>query len=168
MTPEKKAELVAQKLTKPVKRTYFGVQLAASPSGRTVAATPYEQGVPPVVVIPPNMGSVPVTPTGSHNSHGSTGNLSPLVDRMVGSSYDVVRECVTNLEYIKHVSAHLEQVYALAKQITEGGSFIFTPEEIANPINEGDMVFEFTDNETLTIKAKGSDGIVRRGIIPLV
>jgi hypothetical protein len=111
--------------------------------------------------------SIPVTPTGSHNSHGSTGNLSPLVDKMVGSSYDVVRECVQNLEYIKHVSAHLEQVYLVAKQITEGGDFAFPLDNSAVPVNNGDMVFELTSNTALTIKVKGTDGIIRQTILTL-
>jgi hypothetical protein len=86
---------------------------------------------------------------------------------MVGSSYDVVRECVQNLEYIKHVSAHLEQIYAVAKQITEGGSFVFTPQPIVTPVNNGDMVFELTSNTKLTIKVKGSDGIIRKVALTL-
>jgi len=145
----------------PLKEFVKNLQLARSPSGRTIAATPATIGKTPAPY------SIPVTPAGTHNSHGSTGNLSPLVDKMIGSSYDVVRECVVNLEYIKHVSAHLEQVYLLAQQITEGGAFIFTPAEVANPVNNGDMVFEFTDNETLTIKAKGTDGIIRSVKLPL-
>jgi hypothetical protein len=118
------------------------------------------------VVVAPR--STPVTPSGSHISHGSTGNLSPLVDKMVGSSYDVVRECVYNLEYIKHVSAHLEQIYAVAMAITEGGSFIMTPAEVANPVNNGEMVFELTSNELLTIKVMGSDGVIRTAELPLL
>jgi len=145
----------------PLKEFVKTFQLARSPSGRTIAATPDTIGTTPEPY------SVPVTPTGTHNSHGSTGNLSPLVDKVVGSSYDVVRECVVNLEYIKHVSAHLEQIYRVAQQITEGGSFLFTPAEIANPVNNGDMVFELTSNTQLTIKVKGSDGIIRKVALTL-
>jgi len=145
----------------PLKEFIKGYQLARSPSGKTIAATPATIGKVP------EPHSVPVLPSGAHTSHGTTGNLSPMVDKMVGSAYDVVRECVYNLEYIKHVSAHLEQIYAVAKQITEGGSFIFTPQPIATPVNNGDMVFELTSNTQLTIKVKGSDGIIRKVALTL-
>lgn len=35
------------------------------------------------------------------------------------------------------------------------------PSASATPENNGDVVFEFTSDTTFTIKAKGSDGIVR-------
>jgi hypothetical protein len=35
------------------------------------------------------------------------------------------------------------------------------PQASATPANNGDLVFELTDNSTLTIKVKGSDGTVR-------
>ena len=121
--------------------------LARSPSPATIAATP--------------------ATVGTHPSHGTTGKLNPLVDKMVGSSYDVVRECVTNLEYIKHVSAHLEQIYQVAEHVNEDGSFIFTPPAVTNPVNNGEMVFELTSNTQLKIKVKGSDGIIRKVILTL-
>jgi hypothetical protein len=48
------------------------------------------------------------------------------------------------------------------------GSFGFTPGASVTPVDNGDVVFELTDNTTLTVKAKGSDGVVRSGIILLV
>lgn len=41
------------------------------------------------------------------------------------------------------------------------GSFGFTPGASVTPVDNGDVVFELTDNTTLTVKAKGSDGVVR-------
>ena len=41
------------------------------------------------------------------------------------------------------------------------GSVSYQPATTATPTNNGDMVFELTDNSTLTIKVKGSDGTVR-------
>lgn len=41
------------------------------------------------------------------------------------------------------------------------GAVTFDPATTATPANNGDMVFELTDNSTLTIKVKGSDGTVR-------
>ena len=47
------------------------------------------------------------------------------------------------------------------------GTFGFTPGSSVTPVDNGDVVFELTDNTTLTIKAKGSDGVVRSGTITL-
>src|SRR3990167_3630296 len=41
------------------------------------------------------------------------------------------------------------------------------PGTSVTPVNNGDIVFEFTNNTTLTIKGKGSDGTVRSGTITL-
>ena len=47
------------------------------------------------------------------------------------------------------------------------GSFGFAPGSSVTPVDNGDVVFELTDNTTLTVKAKGSDGTVRSGTITL-
>jgi dipeptidyl aminopeptidase/acylaminoacyl peptidase len=47
------------------------------------------------------------------------------------------------------------------------GTFGFTPGASVTPVDNGDVVFELTDNTTLTVKAKGSDGVVRSGTITL-
>jgi len=47
------------------------------------------------------------------------------------------------------------------------GSLGFTPGSSVTPVDNGDVVFELTNNTTLTIKAKGSDGVVRSGTITL-
>jgi hypothetical protein len=41
------------------------------------------------------------------------------------------------------------------------GTFGFTPGSSATPVDNGDVTFELTNDTTLTIKAKGSDGTVR-------
>lgn len=48
------------------------------------------------------------------------------------------------------------------------GTFGFTPGASVTPVDNGDVVFELTNNTTLTVKAKGSDGTVRSGTIILV
>jgi phage-related tail fiber protein len=52
---------------------------------------------------------------------------------------------------------------ASAVAITGGsiGAVTYQPGASATPASNGDMVFEITDNSTLTIKVKGSDGTVR-------
>lgn len=47
------------------------------------------------------------------------------------------------------------------------GAFGFTPGASVTPVDNGDVVFELTNNTTLTVKAKGSDGVVRSGTITL-
>ena len=47
------------------------------------------------------------------------------------------------------------------------GTFGFTPGNSVTPVDNGDVVFELTNNTTLTVKAKGSDGVVRSGTITL-
>ena len=45
---------------------------------------------------------------------------------------------------------------------------VLEPQASANPQEVGDMVFQLTSNVSLTIKVKGSDGVVRSGSITLV
>lgn len=47
------------------------------------------------------------------------------------------------------------------------GTFGFTPGSSVTPVDNGDVVFELTNNTTLTVKAKGSDGVVRSATITL-
>lgn len=45
---------------------------------------------------------------------------------------------------------------------------VLVPAASANPANNGDLVFERTSNTNLTIKMKGTDGIVRSVVLTLV
>ncbi|WP_421357792.1 hypothetical protein [Agrobacterium rosae] len=47
------------------------------------------------------------------------------------------------------------------------GTFGFTPGASVTPVDNGDVVFQLTSNTQFTVKAKGSDGIVRSGNIAL-
>jgi len=47
------------------------------------------------------------------------------------------------------------------------GSFGFHPGNSVTPVDNGDVVIEFTNNTTLTFKAKGSDGTVRTATLTL-
>jgi hypothetical protein len=47
------------------------------------------------------------------------------------------------------------------------GEIGFAPGSSVTPVSNGDVVFELTSNTTLTIKAKGSDGVVRSGTVTL-
>ena len=48
------------------------------------------------------------------------------------------------------------------------GTFGFAPGSSVTPVDNGDVVFELTNNTTLTVRAKGSDGTVRSATIILV
>lgn len=52
-------------------------------------------------------------------------------------------------------------------QLDVNGSFGFTPGASVTPVDNGDVVFELTNNTTLTVKAKGSDGVVRSATLTL-
>jgi len=52
-------------------------------------------------------------------------------------------------------------------QLDVNGAIGFTPGASVTPVDNGDVVFELTNNTTLTVKAKGSDGTVRSGTISL-
>lgn len=47
------------------------------------------------------------------------------------------------------------------------GTFGMAPGASVTPVSNGDIVFEFTNNSTITIKGKGSDGTVRSAVILL-
>lgn len=59
--------------------------------------------------------------------------------------------------------ANIDSLVADTAAIAAGsvGPITYNPAATATPANNGDMVFELTDNSTLTIKVKGSDGTVR-------
>lgn len=48
-----------------------------------------------------------------------------------------------------------------------GGRICFAPGSSVTPGNDGEVVFELTNNTTLTVKAKGSDSTVRSGTVAL-
>lgn len=47
------------------------------------------------------------------------------------------------------------------------GTFGFSPGSSVTPVDNGDIVFEATNNTTFTVKLKGSDGTVRSGTLTL-
>ena len=59
------------------------------------------------------MGSVPVF----QDPYGENGKSPTQIDRLIGTAYDVVRDVAENLEYVKHVSAHLVQIYRVYQSV---------------------------------------------------
>lgn len=51
--------------------------------------------------------------------------------------------------------------------LTVNENLIITPATSVVPANNGEMTFEATSNSTITVKYKGSDGVVRTGTISL-
>jgi len=50
---------------------------------------------------------------------------------------------------------------------TLSGDLIHTPSTTKNPTSNGELLFEATNDTTITVKYKGSDGVVRSGTIAL-
>jgi hypothetical protein len=64
------------------------------------------------------MGSVPVFPKDPYGgAYGPAAQHTTAVDELIGSAYDVVRYVAENLEYIKHVSYHLKEIYRVFQSI---------------------------------------------------
>lgn len=53
------------------------------------------------------------------------------------------------------------------KKLDVTGAIQITPGNSVTPTKNGDLVFEFTSNTTLTIRGRGSDGVVRSATITL-
>lgn len=47
------------------------------------------------------------------------------------------------------------------------GDFVHSPSSSKNPTSNGELLFEATSDTTITVKYKGSDGVVRSGTISL-
>jgi hypothetical protein len=54
-----------------------------------------------------------------------------------------------------------------AKRLDVTGAIQIGPGTSVTPTKNGDVVFEFTNNTTITIRARGTDGTVRSGTITL-
>lgn len=52
-------------------------------------------------------------------------------------------------------------------QIVAAVNSLLKPAASATPANNGELEFELTNNTTLTVKVKGTDGTVRSGTITL-
>lgn len=47
------------------------------------------------------------------------GNSAVLVDEMIGNAYYTVKLVAVNIEYVKHLSAHMPELYRVAQSVTE-------------------------------------------------
>ena len=47
------------------------------------------------------------------------GGTGPLVDKLIGNAYDIVKHVAMNMAYVKHVSFHLEHVFTVSKNIQD-------------------------------------------------
>jgi hypothetical protein len=59
------------------------------------------------------------------------------------------------------------QITGTGWQVTPAGNLVITPAVSATPANNGQMTFQLTNNTTLVIKVKGSDGVVRSTTLTL-
>lgn len=63
------------------------------------------------------------------------GGYSPLVDKMIGNAYEVVKHVAMNLMYVRHVSANLEQVYTVATNINAVAAKLDNIDTIATKVD---------------------------------
>lgn len=52
-------------------------------------------------------------------THDSRGGLNPLMDHVVGTAYDDVKCVARNIEIIKQLSYHMEEVYNVSGNIED-------------------------------------------------
>lgn len=80
-----------------------------------------------------------------------------------GNSSNIMAFAVNNSERMRISTAGRVGIAENAPdyQLDVNGAIGFTPGSSVTPVDNGDVVFELTNNTTLTIKAKGSDGVVR-------
>jgi hypothetical protein len=98
--------------------------------------------------------------TASQNFHvGATGSTVRLWNGDIGSGSELLRITSAGNVGINETAPDYK--------LDVNGTFGFTPGSSVTPVDNGDVVFELTNNTTLTIKAKGSDGVVRSGTITL-
>jgi hypothetical protein len=62
-------------------------------------------------------------------------------------------------------SYYFQKIWQSTMKLLQG---LIRPALTATPIDNGDLVFEFTTNTTLKIKVKGYDGVVRSVSLTLV
>lgn len=56
---------------------------------------------------------------GMRPTHDPFGGHGPLVDKLIGNAYDIVKHVAMNMAYVKHVSFHLEHVFTVSKNIQD-------------------------------------------------
>lgn len=93
---------------------------------------------------------------------GITGPLSTRMLFGTTSNHDTA-VVTNNIERMRIASAGNVGINETAPdyRLDVNGTFGFTPGASVTPVDNGDVVFELTNNTTLTVKAKGSDGVVR-------
>lgn len=87
-----------------------------------------------------------------------------------GENIDTRIEGDTDTDLV-HVDASADRV-GIGEAVPDykldvNGTFGFSPGSSVTPVDNGDVVIEATNNTTLTLKLKGSDGTVRSGTITL-
>lgn len=108
----------------------------------------------------------------------ATGNENFNVSRVGKSFYGSFRYIRITVSNDAPKATNISRIYAFTGNLqgqawlsriggTLYGDLIQRPGASVAPVNNGEVVVEFTNNTTLTFKAKGSDGTVRSGTVTL-
>jgi hypothetical protein len=110
-------------------------------------------------------GAAGVTADGAINFGNSAANYI-----YSGNSSNIMVFATNSVERVRILAAGNVGINESAPdyQLDVNGTFGFTPGSSVTPVDNGDVVFELTSNTSLTVKAKGSDGVVRSAILVLV
>lgn len=117
-----------------------------------------------VINVHGTVGSIFVRPQYGSTLGGSDGNVqfTNLQDKDF-IAYDGVAERWEN-----YTPLQTRGLLGLGDLATQSSSnLVVKPQAVSTPVSNGDMTFELTNNTTLTIKAKGSDGVVRSATLEL-
>jgi hypothetical protein len=109
-----------------------------------------------------NVGSISVSTTAtSYNTSSSSG--------ITGVDANAVAIRTNTAERLRVTSMGNVGINETAPdyRLDVNGAIGFTPGASVTPVDNGDVVFELTNNTTLTVKAKGSDGVVRSATLTL-
>lgn len=66
-----------------------------------------------------------------------------------------------------HAAGAAAVTYTSGGPVTFAGDVVLSPPASATPANNGQMTFQLTNNTTLEIRVKGSDGVVRKAVLTL-
>jgi len=97
----------------------------------------------------------------------SYAELSPSIVNTLAKADTAYQKPLTGIPKTDLATAVQASLNKADTAIQPGSSLVVKPQATATPPSNGDMTFELTSNTSLTIKVKGSDGVVRSATLTL-